>query len=105
MLGPLLQRQASLEPQGLFVDQPPDLMRLQELEAEALSALEALVRNVAFLWLPQLLHQWQLLVVLLREPDPAQASNLMLRHFEDLAQGLVGHVGSMARLLDDLSEF
>ena len=80
MLGPLLQRQASLEPQGVFVDQPPDLMRLQELEAEALSALEALVRNVAFLWLPQFLHQWQLLVALLREPDPAQASNLMLRH-------------------------
>ena len=96
MLGPLLQRQASLEPQGVFVDQPPDLMRLQELVAEALSALEALVRNVAFLWLPQLLHQWQLLVALLHEPDPAQASNLMLGHFEDLAEGLVGHVGSMA---------
>ena len=62
------------------------------------------MRNVALRRRPQLLHERQLLVSLLRESNPEQAGDLVLRHLEDLAQRLVGDVRRVPGLLDDPPE-
>ena len=53
LLGPLLQRQASLQFEGLFVDYPVNVVRLEELDTEPLPPLESLVWDDTFFRLSQ----------------------------------------------------
>ena len=104
VLDPLLQRHAGLQLQDLLVDDPVDVMRLEEPEPESLPASESLMRDEALLRRLELLEEGHVLAPMPFISGPDEIGDGVFGDLEDLGEDLVGDVGCVPWRSDELPE-
>ena len=78
MSNSFLLGQTGLPSQSFLINDPLNLMWLQELHTKTLSSFKSLVWNNTLFRLSELLDKWQFLLPKLSESYSKKASNLML---------------------------